>query len=148
MIFEYAINIRSTKEAAWNLIEDIERRPEWVHFMDKCIWLDKTPEIIGSTYNEEEVFLGFHLNVKYKIIEYIPYEKMVSKCDMFPFYQKIQIVIQENKNNTIQAKLTIDGDLGVLGVVPNFIIKNRVNAIVQPLVNKFAEILDSHSKAK
>ena len=57
MIFEYDNNIKCTKEEAWKLITEIERRPEWIHFMDNCKWLDKKTGIVGSTYQEEEVFL-------------------------------------------------------------------------------------------
>ena len=57
MTFEYTNNIKCTKEEAWKLITEIERRPDWIHFMDKCVWLDKKPGIVGSTYNEEEIFL-------------------------------------------------------------------------------------------
>ena len=145
MTFEYSNNIRCTKVEAWKLITEIERRPEWIHFMDKCSWLDKKPGLIGSTYNEQELFLGFHLNVKYIVTDYIEYEKMTSKCDMYPFHQKVEVTMKENNNGTVFTKLLIDADLGVLGLLPKFIIKNRVDALVQPLVDKFFEILESES---
>ena len=145
MTFEYSNNITCTKEEAWKLITEIERRPDWIHFMDKCVWLEKKPDIIGSTYNEVEVFLGFSLNVKYKVTEYIEFEKMTSKCDMYPFHQKVEVTMKENKNGTIFTKLLIDAEIGVLGLIPKFIIKNRVDALVQPLVDKFFEILETES---
>ena len=148
MIFEYDNNIKCTKEEAWNLITEIERRPEWIHFMDNCKWLDKKTGIVGSTYQEEEVFLGFHLNVKYKVTEYKEFEKMTSKCDMYPFHQKVEVTMRENKNGTVYTKLLIDGDLGVLGLLPKWIIKNRVDALVQPLVDKFFDILESETSLK
>jgi hypothetical protein len=148
MTFEYSNNIKCTKEEAWKLITEIERRPDWIHFMDNCSWLDKKPEIIGSTYNEEEVFLGFHLNVKYTVTEYKEFEKMTSKCDMYPFHQKVEVSMRENKNGTVFTKLVIDAQIGVLGLIPKFIIKNRVDALVQPLVDKFFDILESESSLK
>ena len=148
MTFEYSNNIKCTKEEAWKLITEIERRPDWIHFMDKCNWLDKKPNMVGSTYNEEEVFLGFHLNVKYTVIAYKEFEKMTSKCDMYPFHQKVEVSMRENNNGTVFTKLLIEADLGVLGLIPKFIIKNRVDALVQPLVDKFFDILESESSLK
>lgn len=148
MTFEYSNNIKCTKEEAWKLVTEIERRPDWIHFMDKCAWVDKKPGMIGSTYVEEEVFLGFHLDVKYTVVEYKEFEKMTSKCDMYPFHQKVEVTMKENKDGTVYAKLVIDAQIGVLGLIPKFIIKNRVDALVQPLVDKFFDILESESSLK
>ena len=56
--------------------------------------------------------------------------------------------MRENKNGTVYTKLLIDGDLGVLGLLPKWIIKNRVDALVQPLVDKFFDILESETSLK
>jgi hypothetical protein len=148
MIFEYDNNIKCTKEEAWKLITEIERRPDWIHFQEKCYWLDKKPAIIGSTYQEVEVFLGFHLNVKYTVTAYKEFERMTSKCDMYPFHQKVEVTMKENKDKTVYCKLHIEANLGVLGLLPKSIIKNRVDALVQPLVDKFLEILETESSLK
>ena len=148
MILEYTNLIQCTKEEAWKLITEIERRPDWIHFQEKCYWLDKKPAIIGSTYQEIEVFLGFHLNVKYMVTEYKEYEKMSSKCDMYPFHQLIEVTMKDNNNGTIFTKLKIDAKIGVLGLLPKSIIKNRVDALVQPFVDKFKEILETESSLR
>lgn len=148
MTFEYSNTINCTKEEAWSFITEIERRPEWIHFMDKCHWITKKNEIVGSEYKEEEIFLGFHIDVKYKVIEYKEFEKMTSKCDMFPFHQKVEISMKENINGTVFTKLIINADLGVLGLVPKFILNNRVNALVQPLVDEFKLILERESSLR
>lgn len=144
MTFEYSNIIKCTKEEAWKLILEIERRPDWIHFMEKCYWLDKTSNVIGSTYQEKEVFLGFHLNVKYVVSEFVEYEIMKSKCDMMPFYQTVEVTMRQ-ENNGVFCALKIDAKMGVLGLLPNSIIKNRVDALVEPLVDKFKEILETES---
>lgn len=148
MIFEYANNVNCTKEEAWKLITEIERRPEWIHFMEKCNWLDKKPVIVGSTYQEKEVFLGFPLNVKYTVSAYQEYERMSSKCDMYPFHQMVEVLMKENKNGTVLCTLRIDANIGVLGFIPKIIINNRVDALIQPLVDKFISILESESSLR
>ena len=148
MIFEYENNINCTKEEAWKLITEIERRPDWIHFQEKCYWLDKKPGIVGSTYQEKEVFLGFPLNVKYTVTAYKEYEIMTSKCDMFPFKQKVEVTMHENKDGTVYCKLLIDASIGVLGLLPKSVIKTRVDELVNPLVDKFLEILETESSLR
>ena len=145
MILEYTNVIKCTKEEAWKLITDIERRPDWIHFMEKCYWLEKRPGFVGSTYQEKEVFLSFHLNVKYTVTEFIEYEKMSSKCDMYPFHQLIEVTMKDNDNGTIFTKLKVDANIGVLGLLPKSIIKNRVDALILPFVAKFKETLETES---
>ena len=67
---------------------------------------------------------------------------------MYPFHQKVEVSMKENKNGTVFTKLVIDAQIGVLGLIPKFIIKNRVDALVQPLVDKFFDILESESSLK
>ena len=147
MIFEYSNIIKCTKEEAWKLITEIERRPDWIHFMEKCYWLDKKSTIVGSTYQEKEVFLGFPLNVKYLVTDFVPYEIMKSKCDMAPFHQTVEVTMRQEKNGVF-SKLKIEAKMGVLGLLPKSIINNRVDALVQPLVDKFKEILESESSLR
>lgn len=144
MIFEYDNIIKCTKEEAWKLITEIERRPDWIHFMEKCYWLDKKSSIIASTYQEKEVFLGFPLNVKYIVTDFVEHELLKSKCDMMPFYQTVEVYMRQEKTGVFCA-LKIDAKMGVLGLLPNSIIRNRVDALVEPLVDKFKEILETES---
>lgn len=147
MTFEYSNIIKCTKEEAWKLITEIERRPDWIHFMEKCYWIDKTTTMLGSTYQEKEVFLGFHLNVKYTVTDFVPYKIMKSKCDMLPFHQTVEVTMRQEKDGVF-SMLKIDAKMGVLGLLPKSIIKNRVDALVQPLVDKFQEILETESSLR
>lgn len=145
MIFEYSNIIKCTKQEAWKLITEIERRPDWIHFMEKCYWLENKTNMIGSTYQEKEVFLGFALNVKYTVTDFVEYELMISKCDMMPFYQTVEVFMRQEKTGVF-CSLKIEAKMGVLGLLPNSIIRNRVDALVQPLVDKFKEILETESE--
>lgn len=146
MRFEYSNNIHCTKEEAWALITDLERRPEWIHFQEKCYWLDQKPDMVGSTFQEKEVFLGFHMNVNYKVTAWKEYQQMTARCDMPPFHQTVDVVVRDNNYGTVYCALIIEAKMGVLGLLPKSLIKNRVDAIVQPMVDKFKEILEEETK--
>lgn len=144
MTFEYSSFVRCTKEEAWELISNIERRPEWIHFQEKCFWLDKKPGFIGSTYQEVEVFLGFHINVKYEVTAWEPYRKMTSHTKMPPFHQTVEVYMEERVDGCY-TRLVIHADMGILGLIPKFIIKNKVNELVNPMVDIFVELLEKNS---
>lgn len=147
MVFEYSNKVKCTKEEAWNLIADIERRPDWIHFMEKCYWTDKKDGFVGSKYQEVEVFLGFHLNVNYEITVWKDHEQVSSICKMPPFHQTVDVLVKEEKDG-VYCTLRINANMGVLGLIPKFIIKSQVDNLVQPLVDKFIEILESESSLK
>ncbi|MBK9793582.1 MAG: SRPBCC family protein [Sphingobacteriales bacterium] len=144
MTFEYTNPVKCTKQEAWNLIADLERRPDWIHFQEKCYWTDKKPGMVGSRYQEKEVFLGFPLNVNYEITVWKEFEQVSSICLMPPFHQTVDVIVKENASGVI-CSLIIDLKIGVLGLLPKSIIKRQVDNLVQPLVDQFIKILETES---
>jgi hypothetical protein len=148
MKFEYSNNIKCTKEEAWELITDLERRPEWIHFMEKCYYTDKKEGIVGSKYQEKEVFLGIPININYDVIVYEEYKQFSSRCTMAPFYPVVNIYVNELPNKMIFSKLEFDIKLGPFEWMPKFMIKKQVDALVQPLVDAFKDILERGTSLK
>lgn len=147
MIVEFTSHVRCTKQEAWKLITDLERRPEWIHFQEKCYWLEKKESMVGSRYQEKEVFLGIPLNINYEITDWIEYERMSSKCKMPPFHPKVDIIVEEEKNGVL-CSLIIDLKLGPFFLVPEKIIRTKIKALIQPLIDEFNRILESESSLK
>jgi hypothetical protein len=147
MVFEYTNKVKCTKEEAWQLIADIERRPDWIHFMEKCYWTDKKAGFVGSRYQEVEVFLGFHMNVNYEVTVWKDHEQVSSICMMPPFHQTVDVLVKEDKNSVV-CTLRITANMGVLGLLPKFIIQKQVDNLVQPLVDKFIEILETETSLR
>jgi hypothetical protein len=146
MKFEYTNNIKCTKEEAWSLIMDFERRSEWIHFIETTKFTDKKEGFVGSSYVEKFVFLGFHLNITYKIIDYKDHVFVKSKCTMPPFYPIVDVICNDIPNsNFVQCTLAFDISLGPLSLVPKSLIKKQVDAIIQPLVDNFIHILESET---
>lgn len=144
MLFEYINKVKCTKEEAWQLIIDIERRPDWIHFQEKCYWTDKKPGMVGSRYQEVEVFLGFHMNVNYEVIEWVDHVKMKSKCMMPPFHQTVEVTVSEETDGVI-CTLRIEANMGVLGLLPKSFIKKQVDNLIDPFTQQFIHILESES---
>lgn len=148
MKFEYSNPVKCTKEDAWKLITDLERRPEWIPFMEKCYYTEKKDGIVGSRYQEKEVFLGIALNLNYEITVYKAYEQMSSKCLMAPFYPQVNIYVKEKPDKSVFCTLEFDIKLGPFEWTPKFILKGQVDKLVQPLVDNFISILERDSTLK
>lgn len=147
MIFEFTSHVQCTKQEAWKLITDLERRPEWVHFQEKCYWTEIKDGFVGSRYQEKEVFLGIPLNINYEITNWIEYERMGSISKMPPFYPKIDVLVYE-ENDGVLCSLILDVKLGPFILVPEKIIRAKINELVQPLVDEFITILENESTLK
>ncbi|HRH58077.1 MAG TPA: SRPBCC family protein [Chitinophagales bacterium] len=147
MIFEYSNHVQCTKEEAWKFIIDLERRPDWIHFQEKCYWTEKKPGMIGSRYQEKEVFLGIPLNINYEVTHWVEYERMSSKCMMPPFYPVVDVIVVEEEDGCF-CSLIINAKLGPFFLVPEKFLRKQVDALVQPLVDKFIDILESESVLK
>lgn len=146
MIFEYYSDVNCTKEAAWKLITDIERRPDWVPFMEKCYFTDFKKGWVGSKYQEKEVFLGIPLNINYEVIEYHPFKKLRSRCLMPPFYPKVDVTV-EAFDGYCKCGLIIDVKLGPFALMPKSILKSQVDNLIKPLVNNFNSLLEKENIA-
>ena len=145
MRFEYTNKVRCTKEEAWQFIIDLERRPDWIHFMEKCYWTEKKPGMIGSRYQEKEVFLGIPLNINYEITAWKDHEQISSKCMMPPFYPVVDVIVKENEGGCI-CSLVVNAKMGPFVLVPEKFLRKQVDALVQPLVDKFIEILENETE--
>ncbi len=145
MKFEYTNKVRCTREEAWALITNLERRPDWIHFMEKCYWTDKKEGMLGSRYQEKEVFLGIPLNINYEVVAYKEYQLMSSKCMMAPFYPQVDVSVREERDGCY-CTLTINAKMGPFALVPEKFLRKQVDALVQPLVDQFRKILERESK--
>ncbi len=147
MLFEYSNLVKCTREEAWAFVINIERRPDWIHFMEKCYWTEKKPGMVGSRYQEKEVFLGIPLNINYEVTAWKEYEQMSSKCNMMPFYPVVDIFLKEEEDGCL-CTLRIEGNLSIFKLIPNSILRKQVDNLVLPLVDKFIELLESESSRR
>lgn len=145
MKFEYVNKVRCTREEAWQLIINLERRPDWIHFMEKCYWTDKKPGMVGSRYQEKEVFLGIPLNINYEITVWKDHEQVSSKCMMAPLYPVVDVIVGDADNGCV-CTLIIEMNTKLFALVPDKFLRKRVDALVQPFVDQFIKILESESE--
>jgi len=66
---------------------------------------------------------------------------------MPPFHPKVDIIVEE-ENNGVLCSLIIDLKLGPFFLVPEKIIRSKIKALIQPLIDEFNRILESESSLK
>jgi hypothetical protein len=146
MKFEYINTIRCTEQEAWTLVMDLERRGEWIHFIDKTKWVDKKEGIIGSTYDEKLVFLGIPLHIRYTVEKYTDLKLLSAKCKMPPLYPIVDVTLEKSKiPDSVDCGLIFEISLGPFALIPKSILKSKVDQLILPLVNEFMSILERES---
>jgi hypothetical protein len=100
--------------------------------------------MIGSRYQEKEVFLGIPLNINYVVTKWKEHEEMSSKCNMLPFYPEVEILVKEEPGGCL-CILRIEGNMSIFKLIPNSILRKQVDNLVQPLVDQFIHLLESES---
>jgi ribosome-associated toxin RatA of RatAB toxin-antitoxin module len=149
MKLDYSNEVLCTKEEAWALITDFERRPEWIPFMEKCYITEKKEGWVGSKYQEKEVFLKIPLNINYTITRWKENEQLSSRCEMPPFYPVVNIFVKDIPGSRkIKCTLQVDIDLGIFKFIPQSIIRPQIDNLINPLVNNFVRILETNSSLK
>jgi hypothetical protein len=149
MKVDYSNDVLCTKEEAWALITDFEKRPDWIPFMEKCYFTEKKEGWVGSKYQEKEVFLKIPLNINYTITAWKENQQLSSRCEMAPFYPVVNIFIKDIPGSKkINCNLQVEIDLGIFKFIPKSMIKPQIDALINPMVDNFVRILESNSSLK
>ncbi len=142
MRFSYSSIVHNDVDTVWDFIMSFERRPEWIHFIEKCTVIDKKEGWVGTKYQEKSVFLGIPLNITYEVTSYKEKDSWSSICKMPPFYPKIFVTIKDMGNGEIHGTLEFELKTGILGLLPKRLIKKQVDKLVDPCIERYLELLD------
>ena len=134
--------VKCSAEKAFALAKDIERRPEWIDFIEKSYYTSKKEGIIGSKYKEKLEFLGFHLYLEYEIKEYVEGRLIIAKSNMAPFNPTISIYCKPIGNNRSIGGMKLELSPGPLALLPRKLVIREVEKFVEPLVERFKEMVE------
>lgn len=65
------VDIECTAAAAWAIIADFSRNPEWQQGMRSCVWITEPPIALGSRYKQEAAFLGKPIRTTFEVVELV-----------------------------------------------------------------------------
>lgn len=143
MKFKYETTIENSKEATWDLMIDLNRRSEWIHFIDECYVTHQTDNWVGTKFIEKLVFLRIPLNLEQEVTKFEKYAAFHYGCKTPPFYPKVYSSMVDNGDGTITVTLEFDIKMGAFMLVPKKIIKKQVDNIIQPLIDEFEKLLSA-----
>jgi len=135
--------LNCTAAKAFALAMDLERRPEWIDFIEKSYYTIKTPQILGSKYKEKFEFLGFHLYLEYEIREYIQDRLVIAKCNMPPFKPLLTLYAQPIHDKKTKCGIALQITPGPLALLPRKMVIREIENIINPLVEKFKSMAES-----
>jgi hypothetical protein len=135
-------DFQCTAEKAFAVAADLERRPEWISFIEKTYYIDKKPGIAGSRYKEKLEFLGFNLYLEYEIKEFVQNKLIIAQCKMAPFKPIITIAFQSLSPKTCSSALQLEVSPGPLALIPKKLVVAEIEKILLPMVDKFRDLVE------
>ena len=134
--------VKCSAEKAFAVAKDLERRPEWIEFIEKSYYTSKKEGIIGSKYKEKLEFLGFPLYLEYEIKEYVEGRLIIAKSKMAPFNPMITIYCKPIDERRSIGGMKLELSPGPLALLPRKLVIREIEKFVEPLVVKFKEIVE------
>ena len=149
MRIAYENEVLCTREEAWQLITDFERRPSWIPFMERCYITDKKAGWIGTRYQEKEVIIGIPVNINYEIIAWDEMNRISSKCLMLPFYPHVNVYLRDiPDSDKILSGLEVDIEIGPFRFMPKSILRKQIDLLFSPLVHNYIRHLEANTILK
>ena len=69
---ESSAAISAPAEAAWEVVADFSRNPEWQRGMQECTWVTEPPLAVGSRYEQRARFLGREIRSLFEVVALDP----------------------------------------------------------------------------
>lgn len=113
-------------QTAFALAADLERRPEWISFIEKSYYILKKPGMAGSRYKEKLEFLGFNLYLEYEIKEYVQDQLIIAQCKMPPFRPIITLACQSLGPQLCTGALQLEISPGPLALIPKKLVVGEI----------------------
>ena len=140
----YPLHFNQSKEKAFAYLREITKRKEFMTIVDETIITKKQKgkDLTGTRFKEITHFLGFDMNLEYEIAEYQENKIIATKCEDGPFYPFMKIELLNGNETSCNAEVTVQLKLGAMRLMPKFIIKPTIEAIVKRILKKLTDRID------
>lgn len=145
LTIEKTLEFAQPKAKAFAYLRDLKRRKEFMTIVDKTTITKKSgsDNLTGTRIKEVTHFLGFDMNLEYEVTGFEEGKLIALKCEDGPFYPFMEIKLDKGTAKTCQAHVTVAIQLGALKLMPMFILKPTVEAIVNGILKKLTEVVDN-----
>ena len=135
---QHTLEFNQSLPRAFAYLRDISRRKEFMTIVDETVITKKTKgnDLTGTRFKETTHFLGFDMNLEYEISEYVENKVIATSCDDGPFYPFMKIELVKGTGHTCTGQVSVKLKLGALKMMPKFIIKPTIDAIVTGILKK------------
>lgn len=115
-----SIEIAVAPAAAWQIISDFSRNPEWQKGMRSCRWTTEPPLAVGSRYEQHARFLGKDIVTTFEVIELDPGRRITIDTVEGTFPITVTRTVEPSgQGSTVIARVVGDAG-GIFGLITPF----------------------------
>ncbi|UCG26161.1 MAG: SRPBCC family protein [Chloroflexota bacterium] len=114
MRFAISVDIRATPEEVWYWLGDPERAKTWMTSVTHTEYIDRTPDMIGSTFRETVEEDGRGTELQGVIVDFAPNERMAFHLEGDYNTADVTFTLEEDEGIT---RLTQTADVRFKGII-------------------------------
>lgn len=111
---------------------DWTNNPQWQSGMRRCTWTSEPPLRLGSTYDQEAVFLGRTIRTPFEVVEHEPDRRLRIRSRGGPLSLDITREVEPLPNGGSRLRATVRGEpkglMGMLGPLTRRMVERNVRA--------------------
>ena len=144
-----SIEVRSDIEvgcdpaAAFAVLADMARNPEWQKGMRSCEWTSAPPLRVGSTYDQEASFLGRTIRSSFEVTELVADERIRIMSTESTFPIDVTRTVEPVGGDRVRIGARVRGEPGRLFVIAGPIMRAMVGRSVRGDYQRLKRLLEA-----
>ena len=145
LTIEKTLEFAQPKTKAFAYLRDLKRRKEFMTIVDKTTITKKSgsDDLTGTRIKEVTHFLGFDMNLEYEVTGFEEGKLIALKCEDGPFYPFMEIKLDKGTAKSCHAHVVVTIQLGALKLMPMFILRPTVEAIIKGILKKLTDVVNA-----
>lgn len=141
---QYTVEFKTSRKRAFDYIKEVKNRKHFMTIVDqtKITHPVKGENLKGLRFVEVTHFLGFDMKLNYEIVDYKDGHTITTACNDGPFYPVMGITLNERSPKTCTGEVNVSLQTDVLKLIPSFLIKPTVEAIIKPILKKMVAAVE------
>jgi hypothetical protein len=126
-------------------VSDFENNPKWQGGMRQCRWTSRTPDVVGSTYDQVAHFLGRDVVSSFVVVEYEPGHRVKITSTSGPFPITETRTVDPNGPATTRVSALVEGNAGGFFRIAGPLLRLMVQRSVRRDYERLHGLLESGS---
>jgi hypothetical protein len=139
-----SISITHTTDEVFAFLTDVSKANKWRVSLRDARWITPPPIVVKSRFVEQMYVLGKNIELNYEVLEFVPNQKMVCRCDVFNFSISMMFTV-EGSNDISIVTITLEANFsGALRLLEPMI-GSVFNTELLPDLERLKSYMERHS---